>query len=349
MDTEKIGQFIKELRKEKSYSQEALANLIPIDRSVISKWERGDVLPPVDKMKTLCDIFGVSVDELIAGELNTKENEKEHQNKLFDYLIKQDYKYKKVKLFSLFSVIIIFILIFSFLTYYFLETHNTEKIYRIYGKSDNYELNNGFLVITREKSYLKIGSVNDKIYDIVLYYKDENEDKIIYSGNSDNILLDGYGYDAYINVKNLDSLNNNLYMRIGDEEIKLHLSKDYNNDNYILDDWEVVSTMEENETSKLEVDMDKIKKEFKCDEVSCFKEISKDMTINYSYDDNILYLKDKYFKIRYIVNDEKLLYESDKVFFDIVDEKINCTFGNCENYKEIYDKYYTNLIKNYLK
>ena len=36
-------------------------------------------------------------------------------------------------------------------------------------------------------------------------------------------MLDGYGYDAYINVKNLDSLNNNLYMKIGDEEIKLHL------------------------------------------------------------------------------------------------------------------------------
>ncbi len=349
MDTEKIGQFIKDLRKKKGYSQEALANLIPIDRSVISKWERGDVQPPVDKMKILCDIFGISIDELIAGELNTKENEKDHQNKLFDYLIKQDYKYKKVKLFSLFSVIIIFILIFSFLTYYFIETHDTEKIYRIYGKSDNYELNNGFLVITREKSYLKIGSINDKVYDIVLYYKEDNEDKIIYSGNSDNILIDFNGYNAYLNNENIDSLNKNLYMKIDEEEIKLYLTKDYNNDNYILDDWEVVSTIEENETSKLEVDMDKIKREFKCDENECQKKLNEITNVNFDKVRNIIYVIENNIRVRYYVNYNKLIYEEANLIIEISDSELNCISGNCENYQEIYDKYYTNLIKKYLK
>ena len=84
MDVEKIGLFIKKLRTDRKMSQYDLADLIPIDRSVVSKWERGEVLPPVDKMKILCDIFDITVDELISGELKTNENEKAHQTNLFD-------------------------------------------------------------------------------------------------------------------------------------------------------------------------------------------------------------------------------------------------------------------------
>ncbi len=349
MDTDKIGQFIKELRSKNNMSQYDLAERIPIDRSVVSKWERGEVLPPIDKMKILCDIFGVSVDELITGEMKTKENEKEHQKKLFDYLIKQDYEYKKVKLFSLFSVIIIFILIFSFLIYYFLETHNTEKIYRIYGKSDNYEINNGILVITREKSYLKIGSINNEIHDIILYYKDNNEDKVIYEGNSDIVLLDGNGYNEYINCENIEDLNKNLYIKINDEDIKLRLSKEYYNDNYILDDWDEVSKTD-GETNEIhEVDIDKIKKEFKCDETICMKELKDGMMISYNQKENILYLLDNSKQIRFEVNYNKFFYYDQKFNFEYVDNKLICLSGNCDNYQEIYDKYYNGIIKNYLK
>ena len=94
MDLNKIGLFIKELRKEKKMSQQQLADKIPIDRTGLSRWENGDVLPPVDKMKLLCEIFDISVDELLSGERSTIINKSTHQKKLFDYLISQDSKYK---------------------------------------------------------------------------------------------------------------------------------------------------------------------------------------------------------------------------------------------------------------
>ena len=82
----KTGEFIRKLRSDNKMSQNDLAEMIPIDRSVISKWERGEATPPIDKMKILCKIFHVTIDELISGEFKTKENEEEHENNLFDFL-----------------------------------------------------------------------------------------------------------------------------------------------------------------------------------------------------------------------------------------------------------------------
>lgn len=41
MDPQKIGKFIYKLRTEKGLSQYKLAEMIPISRQAISKWERG--------------------------------------------------------------------------------------------------------------------------------------------------------------------------------------------------------------------------------------------------------------------------------------------------------------------
>lgn len=353
MDIEKIGAFIRKLRTDKGLSQYELADMIPIDRSVVSKWERGEASPPTDKIKILCDIFNISLDELISGELKTKENEKQHEINLFNYLLSQDSKNRKLKITSIILLIIIFILTFLFLAYYFLETHNTEKIYRIYGESDNYILRDGILVLTRENSYLKIGSIDNKdtyetsVYDIKIYYKKDNKNEEIYNGSSDLILKDLYEYDAVLNNSNFDDIKNNLYLEINGEEIKLELSTDYNNDSYILNDWDYVNDKSTN-LNKLNVDIGKIKKEFKCEETFCEKYLDH-LKIKYVFLNSTLYITDKSIKIQYDIIQNKFSYESKKLNFDIINNQLNCKLGSCENYKEIYDKYYTNIIKNYLK
>lgn len=40
IDAKKIGNFIAQLRKEKNITQNDLADLMPIGRTAISKWER---------------------------------------------------------------------------------------------------------------------------------------------------------------------------------------------------------------------------------------------------------------------------------------------------------------------
>lgn len=354
IDGNKIGLFIKELRTENNMSQYDLADLIPIDRSVVSKWERGEANPPIDKIVILCNIFKVDVDELISGERKTVENKVEHENNLIKFLLNQDIKYKKLK-YSLVAMIIIALLaIFTLLTYYFLETHDTEKVYRLYGYSDNYQIENGLLVITREKSYIKLGAItrkedtNDKSYDISFYYRKDNEDIIIYEGDSDYLLSDRYGYNAVLNRVNLDEIKNNLYIKVNEEEIKLNLTQEYRNDNYILEDWSEVLGNEVNIDNDIEIDIDKIKKEFECNGIICRK-VFEDFTLSYDEVLNNLYIRNSIFKILYDSNTAKFNYNSDTMKFDIINNQLICNFGNCENYKEIYNKYYENVIKNYLK
>ena len=61
MDPEKIGKFIYTLRKEKNLSQYQLADLIPISRQAVSKWERGKTTPDSLTLIKLSEIFNVTI------------------------------------------------------------------------------------------------------------------------------------------------------------------------------------------------------------------------------------------------------------------------------------------------
>ena len=68
MDQIKIGRFIAECRKEKKLSQLQLAERLGITDKAISKWERGISKPSSSIMLELCEILGISVNELLNGE-----------------------------------------------------------------------------------------------------------------------------------------------------------------------------------------------------------------------------------------------------------------------------------------
>ena len=55
-----------ELRKYHNLSQEELAEKINVSRQTLSKYETGESLPDIEKCKSLADVFGVSVDDLIS-------------------------------------------------------------------------------------------------------------------------------------------------------------------------------------------------------------------------------------------------------------------------------------------
>ena len=68
MDQKKIGKFIATLRKEKKLTQKEIAERLGISEKTISKWECGNGLPEVVYMEPLCDILGITINELLAGE-----------------------------------------------------------------------------------------------------------------------------------------------------------------------------------------------------------------------------------------------------------------------------------------
>lgn len=68
MESNKIGEFIQVLRKEKNLTQEQLGNKLSYGKATISQWEKGGSIPnPVDGKK-LCRIFNITLDELYEGE-----------------------------------------------------------------------------------------------------------------------------------------------------------------------------------------------------------------------------------------------------------------------------------------
>ena len=80
MDQLKIGKFIAECRKQKNLTQMQLAEKLGITDKAISKWERGIAMPDSSIMLELCDILGISVNELLSGDMiDMKEYEKKSE------------------------------------------------------------------------------------------------------------------------------------------------------------------------------------------------------------------------------------------------------------------------------
>lgn len=73
MDCKKVGKLIYELRKEKNMTQNQVAELMNISDKTISKWERGLGCPDVSLLLGLSNIFGVSIEGILSGEINLNE------------------------------------------------------------------------------------------------------------------------------------------------------------------------------------------------------------------------------------------------------------------------------------
>ncbi len=66
-----LHERIKKLRNEKGWSQETLAERAYVSRQTVSNWETDKCYPDVRSLIILADIFGVSLDELIKGDVDT--------------------------------------------------------------------------------------------------------------------------------------------------------------------------------------------------------------------------------------------------------------------------------------
>jgi transcriptional regulator with XRE-family HTH domain len=62
-----FGLRLKELRKQKGWTQKELANQIDIRFAQLNKYECGMHVPPIEKLIQLSDILGVTLDYLITG------------------------------------------------------------------------------------------------------------------------------------------------------------------------------------------------------------------------------------------------------------------------------------------
>lgn len=66
-----LGKHIKKFRQEKQLSQEELANRIYVTRQTVSNWENDKSYPDVNSLLLLSEIFQISLDRLIKGDIDT--------------------------------------------------------------------------------------------------------------------------------------------------------------------------------------------------------------------------------------------------------------------------------------
>lgn len=63
-----LGEKISKLRTTNKMSQGDLAEKLNVSRQSISKWETNASVPELDKLIQLCDLFGISLDELVRSD-----------------------------------------------------------------------------------------------------------------------------------------------------------------------------------------------------------------------------------------------------------------------------------------
>ena len=236
MDNKKIGKYIAQLRKDKNMTQEDLAQQLFIDRSIISKWERGLYIPKHDIILKLSNLFDVTVNEIYFGERQTETN-KAQVNEVTINIIK-DHK-KLVKKITIFCISIFLILILAFFVFYFITNYNSIKVYTITGETENLSLQNGLLVVSREKSYIQLGNIKvlneKKITNINLYYERNGEKNILYFDQEmPKLLTNDFHKNKNYSYNDLQYIKNNLFLEVTFDDNKkettqLHVIKDFTN------------------------------------------------------------------------------------------------------------------------
>lgn len=71
-----IGERIKQLRSEKGFSQEKLAEQLNVSRSAVAKWETDGGVPEIDNLLQLSSVFGISIDELVGNASKAQNSKK---------------------------------------------------------------------------------------------------------------------------------------------------------------------------------------------------------------------------------------------------------------------------------
>lgn len=232
------GKFLAQCRKSKKLTQEELGYMINYSRNNISKWETGESFPKDPQTITLlADIFEVSIEELMYGEKKNNDNEK----LIIDNLISEyKNKYKKYKqaIFKIFLLIIV-IFIISILFIYFVFIRGTISIYKISLDVDDFYMQDSVLLLSNDISTLHFNKLNSKdnneeIKYIKLYYYENNEEKMLFSGENDDYFIEeSNGYKEYC-LEMLKKKELFLYIKTNNKEyndIRLNVSRRYINNN----------------------------------------------------------------------------------------------------------------------
>ncbi len=204
MDAEKIGKFIKELRKNNNMTQKELADKYNVTFQAVSKWENGINIPDVSLIRQMSKDFNVSVENILDGKID-----KEKNNKKFIIII----------------IIAIIICLFLILLFKY-KSNNNFDFKTISATCDEFKVT-GSMAYNKSKSSIYISQINycggndDSVYETIecnLYEKNGN---MISSCKKEekNITLEEYLKEIEFKVDNYEQTcktfdDESLYLEI---------------------------------------------------------------------------------------------------------------------------------------
>lgn len=96
-----LANNLRKIRKENNLSQEQLAEKLGVSRQSVSKWESEQAYPEMEKMIQICDLFDITMDELLNQNVSAVNEAKEEKTNLAKHIESfLNYVNKTIDLFS---------------------------------------------------------------------------------------------------------------------------------------------------------------------------------------------------------------------------------------------------------
>lgn len=213
MNQEKIGKFIASERKKKKLTQIELAEKIGVSNSAVSKWETGNGMPDYSVFSNLCKTLDITVNELLAGERNTKDD------KVISEYMKIRDKKNKTKIVGVLIVSVLILLCFIFGTFFF-NSYKTIKMYELTAINDNFSYTYGTYLESKITTVFTEGQF--KIVNLAISEEDiidkkfaiKDDGKYYWFGNVDSgtLAYENYLYGDKFSIADLQHLPYDLYI-----------------------------------------------------------------------------------------------------------------------------------------
>jgi transcriptional regulator with XRE-family HTH domain len=194
MNPEKVGQFIKKLRKDNNLTQKELADKYGVTYQAVSKWENGINLPDVSLIREMSKDFNISVEDILDGEI--KNNKVKHNNIIL-YVV---------------SFVLLFIIVL-FIIHLIHDNNSSTYNFKTFSSTCNEFKVSGSIAYDNNKSSIYISGIDYcggddtteyKEIQCNLYENHDNSNIIISSCKRDQgkIKLEEYLKDVELNIDN---------------------------------------------------------------------------------------------------------------------------------------------------
>ena len=218
MNQEKIGNFIKEIRKQNNLTQKELADKLGVTYQAVSKWERGLNIPDIGIIRQISKMYNVDINEILDGEKNRKKN-----------------------IFITISILLLIMLSISVIVIIKNKHSDDISLNTITTSCSDFKIN-GTVAYNEKKASLFISKIDycgvedNKVYDSIscTLYEEKDGTKVEINACNDlkNTTLENYWDKANIKVNNYSS----TCKTIGDAKLYLEIKATSNNEDkeYII-------------------------------------------------------------------------------------------------------------------